>query len=51
MSATQQVPHDIHLHDSTLTTVPEEEIRERAYGLYGARWPARRTRPDRLVAS
>jgi len=37
MSATQQVPFDIHLHDSALTTVPEQAIRERAYDLYERR--------------
>jgi Zn-dependent oligopeptidase len=34
MNATQQVPLDIPVQDPTLTTVPEEAIRERAYELY-----------------
>ena len=37
MSAAQQVPFDIPMQDPTLTTVPEEAIRERAYELYERR--------------
>jgi Zn-dependent oligopeptidase len=37
MSAAQQVPFDIPMQDPTVTTVPEEAIRERAYELYERR--------------
>jgi len=34
MNATQQAPFDTPVQGATLTTLPEEAIRERAYELY-----------------